>query len=289
MSIGLKRGTVELVEYNPEWAELFEQEKQLLLNTFGDRIIAIEHIGSTAIPDIPAKPIIDMNVAVESIDDIEDFIYKLQELGYEYIPERRYADRQFFPKGPSECRTHHLNLVELDSPTAWRNQLLFRDYLRSHEEDCEAYAELKRTLANQYADNREEYTERKSNFVLKIISKALIEKLKDSFEKSWSAESSFLPEQWNTNNPARGQCAVTALVVQDYLGGEIIKCDVTVDDDSHFYNKLPDGEIVDLTRIQFTDGAKFENKKNVGREKILSHPGTQARYEILKKAVESNF
>lgn len=129
MSIGLKRGTVELVEHNPDWSILFEQEKQLLLETFGDRILAVEHIGSTAIPGIIAKPIIDINVAAESLDDIDDFIIKLQELGYEYIHERRYADRQFFPKGPSERRTHHLNLVELDSQTAWVNQLLFRDYL----------------------------------------------------------------------------------------------------------------------------------------------------------------
>ena len=98
-----------------------------------------------------------------------------------------------------------------------------------------------------------------------------------------------MPEQWNINNPARGQCAVTALVIQDYLAGDIIKCDVIGDEDSHFFNKLPDGEIVDLTRSQFAEGTKFENEKNAGREKILSHPGTQARYEILKKAVESNF
>lgn len=172
MNIGLKRGTVELVEYNPKWSSLFEQEKKLLLDTFGERILAVAHIGSTAIPDLPAKPIIDMNVAVKSLDDIDDFISKLQELGYEYISERRYADRQFFPKGPSEFRTHHLNLVELDSQTAWVNQLLFRDYLRSHKKDRDAYADLKRKLADKFADNREEYTERKSKFVLEIIDKA---------------------------------------------------------------------------------------------------------------------
>lgn len=174
-NIGLKRGTVSLVEHTSDWVKEFDIEKKLLLNTFKEKILAIEHIGSTAIAGIPAKPIIDINVAIESLDDIDDFISKLQELGYEYIPERKYADRQFFPKGPSERRTHHLNLVELDSPTAWRNQLLFRDYLRSHKDEREAYAELKRSLANKYADNREEYTERKSNFVLKIIEKALAE------------------------------------------------------------------------------------------------------------------
>ena len=172
MNVGLKRRTVELKDHDPAWTDLYEQEKQLLIDTFGDRIVAVEHIGSTAIPGIPAKPIIDMNVAVESLDDIDDFIQKLPELRYEYIPERRYADRQFFPKGPSECRTHHLNLVELDSQTAWKNQLLFRDYLRENEDVRNQYAELKRKLADEYADNREEYTERKSEFVMSIINKA---------------------------------------------------------------------------------------------------------------------
>ena len=172
MNIGLRRGTVELKDHDSAWTNLYEQEKQLLLDTFGNRIVAVEHIGSTAISGIPAKPIIDMNVAVESLDDIDDFIKKLPELGYEYIPERRYADRQFFPKGPSECRTHHLNLVELDSQTAWKNQLLFRDYLRENEDARNQYAELKRKLADEYADNREEYTESKSAFVLQVIEDA---------------------------------------------------------------------------------------------------------------------
>lgn len=171
-ALGLQRGTVRLEEHNPEWADLFEQEKKLLQKTFGDRIITIEHIGSTAIPGIPAKPIIDINVAIPSLDDIDDFVTKLQELGYEYIPERRFPDRQFFPKGPSEKRTHHLNLVEIISETGWKNQLLFRDYLRTHANVRDEYATLKRELATKYAENRDEYTERKSNFVMRIIEEA---------------------------------------------------------------------------------------------------------------------
>lgn len=170
--LGLQRGTVRLEEYNPKWSRLFEQEKELLLKTFGNRIIAIEHIGSTAVPGLPAKPIIDINVAVPSLSDIDDFITKLQELGYEYIPERRFSDRQFFPKGPSEKRTHHLNLVEITSETGWKNQLLFRDYLRKHDDVKNEYTKLKSELAKKYADNRDEYTERKSKFVISIIEEA---------------------------------------------------------------------------------------------------------------------
>lgn len=169
MKLGVKRGTVILVPHDPEWAGLFQKEKELLLSVFGDRIKAIEHIGSTAIPGILAKPIIDMNVAVDSIDDIGDFISKLPSFGYEYIPERRFSDRQFFPKGLPEMRTHHLNLVEIASKTGWGNPLLFRDYLRIHSEEREAYGKLKEELAAKYSDNRDEYTERKGVFVHRIL------------------------------------------------------------------------------------------------------------------------
>ncbi len=171
--LGIKRGTTKLLPHNPEWAKLFEQEKKLLLETFGDKIIAIEHIGSTAIPDTPAKPIIDMNVAVASLDDIDVFIKRLPDLGYVYMPDRRFFDRQFFPKGPESLRTHHLNLVEISSETGWKNQLLFRDFLRNNKDERDAYARLKTTLAEKYRNNREEYTKRKSDFIKEIIRKAV--------------------------------------------------------------------------------------------------------------------
>ena len=120
----------------------------------------------------------------------------------------------------------------------------------------------------------------KTKVELKDLTKAL--------NMSWSAESSFLPEQWSTDNPTRGQCAVTALVVQDYLGGEIIKCDVVGDDDSHFFNKLTNGTIVDLTKSQFDRSAVFENEQVADREKILSYPGTRERYDLLKSVVVSS-
>lgn len=101
----------------------------------------------------------------------------MQELGYEYIPERRFSDRQFFPKGPSEKRTHHLNLVEITSETGWENQILFRDYLREHEDIRNGYSKLKKELAEKYTDNRDEYTERKSKFVIGIINKAKSDKI----------------------------------------------------------------------------------------------------------------
>lgn len=171
-AIGLKRGTVRLVKYNPKWIDLFRKEKDILLSQFSSKIMAIEHIGSTAIPGLPAKPIIDINVAVESLDNIDMFVSRLPALGYEYIPERRFSDRQFFPKGSPENRTHHLNIVEITSETGWENPLLFRDFLRKHDDIRKKYADLKVELATNYYNNREEYTKRKGDFVMKIINKA---------------------------------------------------------------------------------------------------------------------
>ncbi len=143
----------------------------MLLSNFGDQIIAIQHIGSTAIPGM-LEPIININVAVPSLERINSFIEKLPKIGYKYIPERRFSDRQFFPKGPDSKRTHHLNLVKISSETCWKNQLLFQDYMRTHADTQKAYIELKTRLVEKYADNRDEYTEQKSSFIREIIEKA---------------------------------------------------------------------------------------------------------------------
>lgn len=171
--IGLKRGTVKVVAYNPNWPQEFEAEKRRLFDTFGDKILAIEHIGSTSIPRLAAKPIIDMVVAVKSFDDLPEFIDGLQKLGYEYMPERMFDNRKFFPKGSQENRTHHLNLVLQDNPEQWTKPIAFRDYLRTHDKEREQYAKLKTTLAKQHANDRATYTRLKDDFFQSIFKKAL--------------------------------------------------------------------------------------------------------------------
>lgn len=170
--LGLKRGTVKLCEHHDEWANLYEQEKQLLKDTFGDRIIAMEHIGSTAIPGVPAKPIIGINAAISSLDEavVNEFIEPLQKLGYAYMHE--YPNRKFFVKGPEEKRTHHLNLVEVGSQTGWYDPILFRDYMISNKSTRDEYAALKQKLAAQFAQDRESYTKAKEEFIVGIIEKA---------------------------------------------------------------------------------------------------------------------
>lgn len=170
--LGLRRGTVSVRPYDPNWVIGFEKEKQHLKEIFGDKIISIEHIGSTAVPGLPAKPLIDINAAIRSFDELDDFIVPLQKLGYEYIPERMFADRKFFPKGSRSNRTHHLNLVLQNSVEQWANSLLFRDYLRDHQQARDEYAQLKVSLAKKYKDDREAYTRAKSDFIQRILRKA---------------------------------------------------------------------------------------------------------------------
>ena len=171
--IGLKRGTVRVEGYNPNWQKEFEAERQRLFETFGEKILEVEHIGSTSIPGLAAKPIIDMVVAVKSFDDLPEFIDELQKLGYEYMPERLFDNRKFFPKGSQENRTHHLNLVLQDDPEQWTKPIAFRDYLRTHGREREEYAKLKITLAQEYTNDRATYTKMKDDFFQSTINKSL--------------------------------------------------------------------------------------------------------------------
>ena len=114
-----------------------------------------------------------MVVAVKSFDDLQVFIDKLQSLGYEYMPERMFDNRKFFPKGSQEKRTHHLNLVLQDNAEQWVKPIAFRDYLRAHDQERKEYAELKTTLASQYADDRATYTRLKNDFFQMIFNKVL--------------------------------------------------------------------------------------------------------------------
>lgn len=175
MTIGVKRGTVRLEPYDPAWVVAFEKEKSLLESAFGGRVLAIEHIGSTSVPGLTAKPIIDMVLAVDSFADLNYFSKRFQTLGYEYMPERMFSDRKFLPKGPPDNRTHHLNIVLKDDPEQWVKPIVFRNYLRNHDEDRDEYARIKIALAAKYAHDRAAYTSAKNDFILSILRKAASE------------------------------------------------------------------------------------------------------------------
>ena len=164
---------VEIVDYDPQWPVLYEEEKSRILNVIGRRIVAIEHIGSTAVPGLAAKPIIDIIVAVRHLIDAGECIEPLQSIGYEYVPEFEVEipERRFFRKGPPEARTHHIHMIELTSEF-WERHLLFRDYLRSHPDVAQQYYQLKKELAARYGSDREAYAGAKTPFIESIVAKS---------------------------------------------------------------------------------------------------------------------
>ena len=166
--IGLKRGTVILKKHHKEWAETFGVEKKLLRDLLGDTAIEIQHIGSTAVPGLAAKPIIDIVLAVTSFADIPNLRPLLEDSGYAYRENGSDKTQVLFAKGPEEFRTHYLHITTLGS-SVWRNDIAFRDYLRTHPKAMREYEKLKKNLASRYADNREGYTASKDTFIKSVL------------------------------------------------------------------------------------------------------------------------
>ncbi len=109
-------------------------------------------------------------------------------------------------------------------------------------------------------------------------------KLKKALEKSWSRETSYWSDDWSEENPSYGQCAVTALVIQDYFGGELLRGDVD-GYGSHYWNMLSDGSEVDFTKQQFPKSAKITEGKRKNRSQLLRHESLKKRYETLRERV----
>lgn len=170
--IGLKRGTVVLKRHHKEWRRAFEAEKTNLRKLLGDVIVDIQHIGSTAIPNLSAKPLIDMLIAARSPSQVGILRPILERNGYTYSENGPDDEaRRLFVKGPEERRTHHLHITECGSPV-WKRYIAFRDYLLSHPEDVRAYESLKQELARKHAGLREPYTKGKSVFIAGVLKKA---------------------------------------------------------------------------------------------------------------------
>jgi GrpB-like predicted nucleotidyltransferase (UPF0157 family) len=168
---------VVLVDYDPQWPKKYEEEKGRISGAIAHVIVAIEHIGSTAVSGLGGKPIIDIMVAVRHLADAEECIESLESIGYEYVPEYNdiIPERRYFHKGPPESRTHHLHMVELTSDF-WGRHLLFRDFLRTHPEEAQQYHLLKKELAERFGSDREGYTDAKTSFIESSVAKARTEK-----------------------------------------------------------------------------------------------------------------
>lgn len=169
LPLGLQRGTVKLEPYNPEWQKLFGTEKSALKKVLSEKFIAAEHVGSTAIPGMKAKPILDLMLAIPDLENWEWVKEPLAKLGYEFRRDFRSEQGHIlFVKGSEENRTHYLKITELNSDF-WTEHILFRDYLVNNAQYREEYQNLKEKLFDEHAGNREPYTKGKEEFVRKIL------------------------------------------------------------------------------------------------------------------------
>ncbi|TYS19840.1 GrpB family protein [Rossellomorea vietnamensis] len=167
----MEKPVVILSEYNPQWEDQFEYEKKKILEAVGDKVVGIEHIGSTSIRGLKAKPIIDILAGVRDLNVVSSLIAPLSEVDFEYVPKPELTDRSFFRKGLWGKGTCHLHICEMNS-SEWVEKLLFRDYLRKFPGAAEEYALLKSELSSLYKNDRPAYTKQKEPFIKEIIEKA---------------------------------------------------------------------------------------------------------------------
>ncbi|HEX8887619.1 MAG TPA: GrpB family protein [Pyrinomonadaceae bacterium] len=164
---------VTIVEYHPEWRQMFEDEKKVLQTALAEVPAEIEHIGSTSVIGLAAKPIIDIMVGLEDFSIADHLVPKIEAFAYEYI--KRYEDvmpfRRFFTKEQEGRRTHQIHMVGIGTEF-WERQLLFRDYLRQNESVAARYAALKKELAKREWVDVNEYADAKTEFIRMIESEA---------------------------------------------------------------------------------------------------------------------
>ena len=161
--------SVVVVDYDPRWPRLFELESQKVASALGDPVVAVEHIGSTAVPSLAAKPIIDMLAGLRTLTLPTDAVEAMDALGYEFMGENGIPGRLFFRKG--RPRSHHVHAVLVGSDL-WDRHLAFRDYLRSHADEAEGYAEFKRKLVHTVRGDRDRYVDGKDAYAAALERRA---------------------------------------------------------------------------------------------------------------------
>jgi GrpB-like predicted nucleotidyltransferase (UPF0157 family) len=163
---------VEIVAYDPSWPSRFHEEADVLRRMLAPWLVGtVEHIGSTAIPRLAAKPVIDIMAGVRTLEESRPAITVATELGYCYAPYHAEVEHWFCKPSPA-FRTHHLHLIPVGTPQ-WLRPIAFRDSLRSHPDVAVEYEALKRRLAQEHHLDREAYTQAKGPFINRITDWAL--------------------------------------------------------------------------------------------------------------------
>ncbi|KAB2348289.1 GrpB family protein [Actinomadura rudentiformis] len=170
--LGLTKGSVRVMESQPGWSEVYEQLASALRPALGVLAIAVEHVGSTSVPGLPAKPIVDIAVGLAAGAQLVDVVDAVTALGYEFRGDKGEEIGRLFVLEPRpHYRVAHVHAVR-HGGLQWREYLAFRDRLGSDSAAHRAYAQLKRQLAVKYADDRQAYTAAKTSLVRELLSDA---------------------------------------------------------------------------------------------------------------------
>ena len=164
--LGLNRGELRLSPYRDEWPVLFESEKKIIASAIGDHVRDIQHVGSTSIPGMPAKPILDLGIAVDEFESARTCIEPLTDIGYSFRGEHGTPRRHYFTRG--DPTTHHIHMVE-ESSDEWTKLIRFRDLLRSDPKMAEDYRTLKLDLWERLPGDRKAYQAAKAAFIGKVL------------------------------------------------------------------------------------------------------------------------
>ncbi len=166
--IGLSKDEVKLCPYDSEWAQHYEKEKVILEKVLEGIALDIQHVGSTSIIGLSAKPIIDIAVAVKDEEVMKSTIDILAKAGYDVKDSIAEKGEVLARKGSPDCRTHYIH-VEVIGTKKWVNHILFRDYLRKYPEYVQQYQDIKEKLSTQFANDRKVYTKSKNDFIEKVM------------------------------------------------------------------------------------------------------------------------
>jgi GrpB-like predicted nucleotidyltransferase (UPF0157 family) len=163
---------VRIVDHDPAWPALAEGELRRIAEALDAVAVRLEHIGSTAVPGLAAKPILDLQLSVDAVEPRERYVAPLERLGYLFVAAPEWPDHHFFALPPERPRTHHLHVCEAGSAHELRH-LAVRDFLRTHDDEAARYAALKRQVAARHPQDRLAYIEGKHAFVTALEARAL--------------------------------------------------------------------------------------------------------------------
>ena len=163
---------VRIVDYDPAWPALAESELRRIKDALGEVAVRLEHVGSTAVPGVAAKPILDLQLSVEAIESRERYVGPLERQGYLFVPAPKSPDHHFFAKPPERPRSYHLHVCAASSEHEFRH-IAVRDFLRTHAEEAARYAALKRRLVALHPQDRLAYIEGKDEYVAALETRAV--------------------------------------------------------------------------------------------------------------------